>query len=120
MIVVLFFILVTGFIILKSKRYTFTRIYRLLFQLYLGFDKIHYNNLRSLEPNYIRILGFNDKGKDILNQIKKSLDIPLIASVTKKHNTLLCNDINATNLYSLLNNNVKYGDDFFRKPYILK
>ena len=92
----------------------------MLFQLYLGFDKIPYNNLRRVGPNYIRVLGFNAKGKDILNKIKKNLDIPLITSVTKKHNSILCHDINATNLYSLLNNNVKYGDDFYRKPYILK
>ncbi|WBW94797.1 nucleotidyltransferase [Oceanirhabdus sp. W0125-5] len=105
---------------IKSKRYTFTRIYRLLFQLYLGFDNIPYKKLRTVEPNYIRVLGFNTKGKEILNSIKKNIDIPLIASVTKKHNSILHNDINATNLYSLLNNNVKYGDDFYRKPYIIK
>ncbi len=105
---------------IKSKRYTFTRIYRLLFQLYLGFDKIPYKNLRSNEPSYLRVLGFNTKGKEILNLIKKNLDIPLITSVTKKHNSILNYDIKATNLYSLLNNNVKYGDDFYRKPYILK
>ncbi len=57
----------------KSKRYTHARIRRILLSALLGIDKQSY----ALEPQYIRVLGFNEKGREILSAAKPSL--PIIA-----------------------------------------
>lgn len=103
---------------IKSKRYTYTRINRMITHLFLGFDSVNYGLLRNSTPSYIRVLGFSSKGRQILKLVKERSDIPIITTVKKNHSNLLSHDISATNLYSLLNNNINYNDDFYRKPVI--
>ena len=55
----------------KSKRYTHARIRRILLSALLGIDK----QLYDLEPQYIRVLGFNDKGREILAAARPTLPI---------------------------------------------
>lgn len=57
----------------KSKRYTHARIRRILLSALLGVDKQSY----ALEPQYIRVLGFNSRGREILAAAKPTL--PVIA-----------------------------------------
>lgn len=57
----------------KSKRYTHARIRRILLSALLGIDKRTY----ALEPQYIRVLGFNEKGREILSAARPTL--PIIA-----------------------------------------
>jgi len=57
----------------KSKRYTYNKIRRMLTHILIGFTK---EDNRNLTFDYIKILGFNDKGKKYLNKIKKELTIP--------------------------------------------
>ncbi len=58
----------------KTKRYTHARLRRLVLWVYLG--------LRAADcpptPPYIRVLGFNETGRDILKEIKKSATLPII------------------------------------------
>ena len=51
---------------------------------------------------YIRVLGFNNKGKEYLNQIKKELSIPLITNGFIKDNPILEIEYRASYIYSLL------------------
>ena len=51
---------------IKTKRYTYNKIKRLLIQILLDIKKEN-NNLET----YIRILGFNDKGRNYLKKLKK-------------------------------------------------
>ena len=78
---------------IKSKRYTMARIRRILLSAYLGISK---DNALAPVP-YIRILGANQKGRQILNKMKKSATIPIITR-TKEVNTL---DKQAVNMFSL-------------------
>ena len=58
---------------IKSKRYAHSRIRRILLYSYLGITKED-----MLEPQYIKILGFNEKGQKLLNKAKQEAKLPLV------------------------------------------
>lgn len=103
---------------IKSKRYAYTRITRILTQYFIGFDCYNTAYLRSLPCPYARILGFNERGKEILRLMKSKSNIPLVSKVNKIENETLNLDIQATKAYSLINNSVNYLDDYLKKPII--
>ena len=78
---------------IKSKRYTMARIRRILLLAYLEVSKED----ASVSVPYIRILGANQKGRQILKSMKKSATLPIITR-TKEVNTL---DKQAVNMFSL-------------------
>lgn len=105
----------------KSKRYTYTRISRILTSFYLGLDRENIDELLKNPPNYIRPLAFNKKGASILKEIKKLESIDIITNVPKYHNHPHLNiDILATKAYSILNPSISPNEDYLRKPFILK
>lgn len=107
--------------IIKSKRYTSTRIQRILLYALLGITKKDMEISKNTLP-YIRILGFNENGKKLISEIsKKNPNIQIITSVkkfidtnTNKNLELLLNiDIFATNVYTIgFNNNSINNLDF--------
>lgn len=103
----------------KSKRYTYTRISRILSQFFLGFEEYPLENMRISRPNYARILGLNKKGAEILKKIKKQSDLEIINKVPKHPNTMLSIDIAATNAYSLICKSTKFNDDYKKSPIII-
>lgn len=85
----------------KSKRYTYSRISRLIYQILLGMNR---DDEKRLE--YIRILGFNDRGKSLLFNIKKNKtnSLPIVTNINKFYQKELFDfEIKATNLYNVLN-----------------
>lgn len=95
--------------IVKSKRYTSTRIQRILLYALLGITKEDMKTSNKITP-YVRILGMNNKGKELLSLISRSNPkLNIITSVKKfvDSNTnknlqdMLNIDINATNIYTL-------------------
>lgn len=106
--------------LIKSKRYTYTRISRALCQYFVGFDNYNTGVLRTLPCPYARVLGFNDKGKSILKSIKNNSSIPLYTKLPKDLNDTMKLDIQSTKAYSLINNKVNYNDDYLISPLILK
>lgn len=67
---------------LKSKRYTRTRITRLLAMTLLGVQREDVKNARS----YIRVLAFDEKGSQYLKEIKKSesCKLPILTNINKE------------------------------------
>ena len=61
--------------LIKSKRYTHSRIRRIILRAYLGIENT------PKEAPYIRILGFNKKGKELLSKIKKTASKPIITKL---------------------------------------
>ena len=59
---------------IKTKRYTHSRIRRIILKSYLSITKEY-----SKDVPYIRILGFNKQGKEILNEMKKNSKLPIIS-----------------------------------------
>lgn len=93
----------------KSKRYTQTRIQRILVYCLLGITKQDMEISKKITP-YIRVLGCNEKGKRMISAIaEKNKKIQLITSVKKfmeesRNNNLkaiLEKDILSTNIYTL-------------------
>ncbi len=95
--------------IVKSKRYTQTRIQRILLYALLGITKKDMQNSKKVNP-YVRVLGFNSSGKQMLSDICKiNQKINIITSVKKfeeKNSNkvlgeMLEKDILASNIYTL-------------------
>ncbi|MBR6551655.1 MAG: nucleotidyltransferase [Clostridia bacterium] len=59
---------------IKTKRYTLSRIRRILLFAYLGVTK----ELLETPVPYIRVLGFNEKGALLLKQCKEKAKLPVI------------------------------------------
>ena len=94
---------------IKTKRYTETRIRRILLYTLLGITKKEMLASRKITP-YIRVLTLNGNGKKLLSDIAISNPkLPIITSVkrfmdtnsNKTLHTMLQKDIFATNVYTL-------------------
>jgi predicted nucleotidyltransferase len=59
---------------IKTKRYTLSRIRRILLFAYLGVTK----ELLKTPVPYIRVLGFNEKGASLLKECKEKAKLPII------------------------------------------
>jgi predicted nucleotidyltransferase len=105
---------------MKSKRYTYTRLSRILCQYFIGFDSFDTKKLRSLPCPYARVLGFNSTGKSILKSIKTNSNIPLYSKVPAAPNETLQLDIQATKSYSLINSSVAHNSDYLISPIIIE
>ena len=100
---------------IKTKRYTYNKINRMLIHILLDIKKEDINN-----DTYIRVLGFNNKGKNYLNKIKKTFTIPFI-NTYKTNNKALDTELKATYIYSLItNNNDLIKKEIANKPIIIK
>ena len=94
---------------IKSKRYTQSRIQRILLYALLNISEKDMNMSRKQMP-YIRVLGFNKHGKRIISAIANhNPKLQIIVSVKKfmennsdRHlHTMMSKDIFATNVYTL-------------------
>lgn len=95
--------------IIKTKRYTQTRIQRILLYILLNITKKDMYISRKTVP-YARILGYSQKGKALISEIyKANPKIALITSVknffdssnNKTYKHMLNKDVLATNIYTL-------------------
>lgn len=95
--------------LIKSKRYTSTRLQRILIYSLLGITKKDIALSKKVNP-YIRVLGFNKRGKFLISEIAKAnpkLDIItsvkrfIDTSSNKNLKSVLEKDIWATNVYSI-------------------
>lgn len=95
--------------IVNSKRYTLTRIQRILVYCLLGITKKDMALSKKVQP-YIRVLGFNERGKYLLSEIAKANPkLEIITSVkkfmdnslNKNLKLILDKDVFATNVYTI-------------------
>lgn len=84
---------------LKTKRYTFTRIQRMLMNVLLNFKQQDKPN----KLNAVRILGMNETGQRYLKQLKKDFpDRRYITNVNKTTAAYFQSEIQATEIYNLI------------------
>ena len=103
----------------KSKRYTYSKISRILTHIYLGLDSNTFLNIDNPNNLYARVLGFNNRGREVLSLIKRNSSIPLITKVPRfTNNPLLQFDIQATAAYANLNNKINPNKDYLQSPII--
>lgn len=104
----------------KSKRYTWTRIQRMLTHILTGYTSSQRAMIES--PSYLRLLGMNKDGRRYLNQYKNDFKLPLVSKVSAFSNDTLDLEIHTTNMYalgmnepSLINADYKKAPIFIRK-----
>ncbi len=104
----------------KSKMYTHSRIRQILLSAVLGVKRSDLLN----GPSYIRILGFNDIGRRIINEMKTKADLPVIGNLSQLNST---NpqirrdsdlDYSAGRIYGLCLENCKSANPEFSTPPI--
>lgn len=95
--------------LVRTKRYTTTRIQRILIYTLLNIKKDALNLIKS-PASYIRVLGFNDNGKKLLKEIKKKCPLPVITNPSANDIDMLKYDISATDIYVLGYSNYEYKE----------
>lgn len=84
---------------IKSKRYTHSKIKRMLLHILVSFTKEEAIKRRELK--YIRVLGFNKKGQKYLNKVKKKVSVPILTKFKKEMEL----ELRVTSIYDIINNN---------------
>ncbi len=96
---------------LKSKRYTYNRLNRMLIHVLLG----HQKKIAKIPLSYIKILGFSKKGQSYLNKIRKNIHLPLSPV---KESVQYEEEIKASLLYDMLTHSQNSLFDIQNKPII--
>lgn len=109
---------------ISSKTYTTTRIQRIFLYALLGITKSDMQDSKRVKP-YVRVLGLDDKGRQLLSELSVSNPkLSIITSVKKFYENptnkalfnMLNKDILATNIYTLeYLNNSESNLDFTKK-----
>jgi predicted nucleotidyltransferase len=87
---------------LKTKRYTHTKLQRMLLRILLGHRKELLTAQKlSSGVEYIRVLGFNERGQQLLHEMRKQATVPVISSAARGNWPYLLLDARATAVYSL-------------------
>ncbi|MEE1007019.1 MAG: nucleotidyltransferase family protein, partial [Acutalibacteraceae bacterium] len=63
----------------KVKRYTLARIRRLVLSAFLGLDGTFFMK----KPPYVRVLGFNERGKELLKERARASELPVVTRVAE-------------------------------------
>lgn len=86
---------------LKTKRYTRTKLQRMLVHILLGSlqddmtpEKLAYG------PDHIRVLGFSDEGQKLLKQMKATASLPVVTRTPGFAAEGLARDIKASSIYA--------------------
>ena len=89
---------------LKTKRYTYNRIMRMLFHILIGLKKQDKEQL--IHNEYLRLLGFDEEGQKYINSHKKMFALPIITKFSTYDSLIKEYELRAANIYSMLT-----GDD---------
>lgn len=95
---------------IKSKRYTYNKLRRMLVHILIGLTKED-NKLLTLD--YIKVLGFNNIGKKYLQSIKKNLVIPLKVN---KNSLIYQYELKSAYIYDLINKTKTKEFELNNKP----
>ncbi|MCS7174568.1 nucleotidyltransferase [Pseudothermotoga sp.] len=124
----------------KSKRFTLSKIRRLSLYSFFELDSQLIEKSNTLGPQYLRVLGFNSKGRELLSKMKRVSTVPIISlcSLYKKvleqslkkperfkidaklFERQLMYDIKSTSIHSLMfpRHSERIGDMDFKFPPI--
>lgn len=98
---------------IKTKRYTYNKINRMLIHILTDFTK---EEAQQLNINYIKLLGFSINGQKYLNSIKKKINLPIITNYQKKFSKLLDLELRVASIYYLPINPSLLNKEFKNKP----
>ena len=111
---------------IKSSRYTYAKVSRILMQLLLGITKEIVKAAEADNTAYAKVLAFNENGAEILRLAREKGSIPVISNINKnisKDSTekrFIDIDINSSDLYSILcGRTISEYSDRVRIPVII-
>ncbi len=110
----------------KTKRYTYARIARIMVQALLWMDKDRYRRICEDQAFYGRVLGFSRRGASLLRQMRKDTAVMPIYTNPKQGSEAggsihvsMAWDALAADVYSILKGATVYeGSEYVKKPYI--
>ncbi|SMF81234.1 Predicted nucleotidyltransferase [Paenibacillus uliginis N3/975] len=86
---------------LKTKRYTRTKLQRMLLHILLHHNKSEMTRKQLEEgPGYIRILGFSATGRALLKKMKETASLPVIVRPSTFNHPHLARDLEAAAIYA--------------------
>ena len=85
--------------LLKTRRYTLTRLQRLVTHLLIDYREVHAAELAA-GPPYLRVLGATAAGRQLLHRIKKETAIPVVTR-TSQIKALARQDAHAANTWEV-------------------
>ncbi len=100
---------------IKTKRYTYNKISRMLLHILTSFTKEEASNIKI---DYIRLLGFSPNGKKYLNKIKKDIKVPIITRYKKEISKELDIELRITKVYNIVTNNNEIDKEYNSIPII--
>lgn len=100
---------------IKTKRYTYNKINRMLLHILLDIKKT--DNTKEI---YLRVLGFNQKGRNYLNKIKKEVTLPIHMGYRKNISNAFDIEFKSSYIYSLIINNPKLIEREYQNKPIIK
>ena len=98
---------------IKTKRYTYNKINRILLCILLNIKKEDNN-----KEIYTRILGFNTNGRSYLNKIKKNIEI--YTNYKPNLNKVFDIEYKSTFIYSLITNDLSLSTKEYKNKPIMK
>ncbi|KXG43699.1 nucleotidyltransferase [Tepidibacillus decaturensis] len=103
---------------IKTKRYTRTKLQRMLLHILLNVTKAQIASLDMKKgPSYLRILGFNERGRAYLNRIKHQVQVPMITKISRHQPQMFETDVQASMVYELgLKNRLLTKLEYKQKP----
>ncbi len=117
----------------KTKRFTFTRIKRRMMYTIFEVDKDLISKSNEFGPQYLRLLGFRNRARELLRKISDNSSIPLISNISKFKDECESKNINVDLAHEQLDLDLKASDIYamnfkssdqrvcrrdFRKPVI--
>lgn len=114
--------------LVKTKRYPYTRIARMLVHVLMGTTAGQMKEALYRGPGYIRVLGFNETGKNLLRTMKQTAQVPIIVKSTAQGKLSayaqeqLLMDIRAQNFLALAREAEEYtvaGEDYTTSPIVI-
>ena len=101
---------------IKTKRYTYNKISRMLCHILTGFKKS--DVVSNIE--YIRILGMNNIGKNYINSIKKNITLPIITKFSDFNDKYQQLELRLSYIYSLILEDNIYVENEIKAKVIIQ
>ena len=92
-----------------SRRYTNSKLKRAIAHLLVNVKK---DEITNFDLPYIRVLGMNVIGQQVLSEIKHDIEIPIIVKVTENIHPYLDIELRASKVYSLVSDKDTYKAEF--------
>lgn len=101
---------------IKTKRYTYNKINRMLMHILFNLTK---EESKNIVIDYVRVLGFNSKGRSYLNKIKKNKDINIVTNYKDGISKLFDLENRVNNIYAIIVDNKLIYEEYSHNPIII-